>query len=349
MKKVRVFCYGDSNTYGYDPSTGGRYPSDIRWTGFLQRMLGDGYEVLEQGCNGRTTVFPEPGAEWKSGLYALKVCLNTCKPVDLMILMLGTNDIKTYYHASAEQIASGAGTLVETAQAFLTEKCGRAPAVVLVSPIALGRQVESGPFGWEFDREAVEKSRRLAPLYRETARRCGCLFLDAAEIASASETDSVHLGPEGHRKIAEALCEIVRKAAEGDAAPERRPEIRDTDPAARSAVSSVPSLSPEARTRLLSWAQGIVHAAAAYSSARDVMAREMRTGADPDRQEAIRQSLKAIRRRFEETVSETEKAFRLCVSDPGLRGSFYDLMTEIRTTPDNAETSLADFRRRSGI
>ena len=122
-----------------------------------------------------------------------------------MILMLGTNDLKTYYHASAEQIASGAGTLVETAQAFLTEKCGRAPAVVLVSPIALGRQVESGPFGWEFDREAVEKSRRFAPLYRETARRCSCLFLDAAEIASASETDSVHLGPEGHRKIAEAL------------------------------------------------------------------------------------------------------------------------------------------------
>ena len=215
MKQIRVFCYGDSNTYGYDPSTGGRYPSDVRWTGLLQRMLGDGYEVLEQGCNGRTTVFPEPGAEWKSGLYGLKVCLNTCKPVDVMILMLGTNDLKTYYHAPAEEIAEGAGTLVREAKAFLLEKCGREPAVLLVSPIELGENVADGPFGWEFDRESVEKSRRLAGLYREAAGRLGCRFLNAADFAAASKTDGVHLGPEGHRKLAEKIYSAIAESRTG--------------------------------------------------------------------------------------------------------------------------------------
>ena len=63
-----ILCYGDSNTYGYNPVTGGRWPEDIRWTGRLQQLLGDEYKVIEEGCNGRTTMYKAPGEGWKSGL-----------------------------------------------------------------------------------------------------------------------------------------------------------------------------------------------------------------------------------------------------------------------------------------
>ena len=77
-----ILCYGDSNTYGYNPVTGGRWPEDIRWTGRLQQLLGDEYKVIEEGCNGRTTMYKAPGEGWKSGLEYLKPCLNSHKPVD---------------------------------------------------------------------------------------------------------------------------------------------------------------------------------------------------------------------------------------------------------------------------
>jgi len=86
-----ILCYGDSNTYGYNPVTGGRWPEDIRWTGRLQQLLGDEYKVIEEGCNGRTTMYKAPGEGWKSGLEYLKPCLNSHKPVDAVVMMLGTN------------------------------------------------------------------------------------------------------------------------------------------------------------------------------------------------------------------------------------------------------------------
>lgn len=89
-----VLCYGDSNTYGYNPVNGLRYPQDVRWPGKLQSLLGNGYQIIEEGCNGRTTVFDDPLEGWKNGLDYLRPCLNSHKPVDIVILMLGSNDLK---------------------------------------------------------------------------------------------------------------------------------------------------------------------------------------------------------------------------------------------------------------
>ena len=96
-----ILCYGDSNTYGYDPSNGFRYPKNVRWTGVLADLLGPEFTVIEEGCNGRTTVFDDPLEGWKNGLDYLKPCLNSHKPIDLVILMLGSNDLKDIFHASA--------------------------------------------------------------------------------------------------------------------------------------------------------------------------------------------------------------------------------------------------------
>lgn len=81
-----ILCYGDSNTYGYNPVNGLRYPKDVRWTGVLQKLLGEQYAVIEEGCNGRTTVFEDIAEPWKEGLGYLKPCLNTHKPIDLSLI-----------------------------------------------------------------------------------------------------------------------------------------------------------------------------------------------------------------------------------------------------------------------
>ncbi len=206
---INILCYGDSNTYGYDPKTGGRYPKDVRWTGVLQSLLGESFNVIEEGCNGRTTVFIDPEEGWKCGLPYLKPCLNTHKPVDIICMMLGTNDLKTFYGASAADIANGAGKLVDTVFEFSKKKGLPMPVVILMSPPEIGEDIEDSYFSYEFDRSAIERSREFPKEYRRVAEEKDCIFFDTAKYAKASKEDSLHLTAEGHRAIAEALAKVI--------------------------------------------------------------------------------------------------------------------------------------------
>ena len=204
-----VLCYGDSNTYGYDPRTGFRYPASVRWTCRLAALLGDDYHVVEEGCNGRTTVFDDPIEGWKNGLGYLKPCLNSHKPVDIVVMMLGSNDLKETFHASPEQIAEGAGVLVETIQNFTREKQGFEPKIVLVCPPEIGEGITESPFYGSFYENAIERSRQLPALYKSVAERFGCIFVNAAAYIRPSAEDSLHLDPQAHAKLAEVLAEAV--------------------------------------------------------------------------------------------------------------------------------------------
>ena len=113
MKLKTVLCYGDSNTFGYVPETGMRYPRDVRYPGRLQLLLGDEYSVIEEGCNGRTTIYDDPIDGWKNGLDYLRPCLNSHKPIDIVIMMLGSNDLKDTFRLTAKDIAESAGKLAE--------------------------------------------------------------------------------------------------------------------------------------------------------------------------------------------------------------------------------------------
>ncbi|MCR5283531.1 MAG: SGNH/GDSL hydrolase family protein [Lachnospiraceae bacterium] len=204
-----VLCYGDSNTYGYIPETGMRYPRDIRFPGRLQKLLGSDYHVIEEGCNGRTTIYDDPIDGWKNGLEYLRPCLNSHKPVDIVILMLGSNDLKETFHVNAEQIAEGAGKLVEVIQSFTAEKQGMIPRIILVSPPQIGAGIRSSVFYGAFSERAIEESKRFADHYRVIAQKYGCKFFDAAAFIEPSEVDSLHLTPEGHRILADKLYEVV--------------------------------------------------------------------------------------------------------------------------------------------
>lgn len=203
-----ILCFGDSNTYGFNPINGTRYPADIRWPGRLQQLLGNEYVVIEEGCNGRTTVF-EDIEGWKKGLGYLKPCLNSHKPVDIVIMMLGSNDLKTFFHASAMEIAQGAERLVQEIYDFADTKQEFRPEVVLVSPPEVGPDISSSSFGYAFDETAVSRSKEFPGYYREVARRNGCIFFNAAEYVKPSEADSLHLMPKEHEKLAEGLYQVV--------------------------------------------------------------------------------------------------------------------------------------------
>lgn len=205
-----ILCYGDSNTYGYVPETGMRYPRDIRYPGRLQMLLGEEYTVIEEGCNGRTTIHDDPIDGWKNGLDYLRPCLNSHKPVDIVIMMLGSNDLKAAFHMTAKDIAEGVGVLVKVIKDFTAEKQGFVPKIILVSPPEIGTDIKSSPFYGAFYEEAIEESRKFPEHYRAVAEELGCIYFNAAEHIYPSETDSLHLTPEGHRILAERLSEIIK-------------------------------------------------------------------------------------------------------------------------------------------
>ncbi|OON84689.1 acylhydrolase [Oribacterium sp. C9] len=205
-----VLCYGDSNTHGYVPETGLRYPMDIRYTGRLQLLLGDEYTVIEEGCNGRTTIHDDPVDGWKNGLDYLRPCLSSHKPIDIVILMLGSNDLKASFHLSAEEIAEGAGVLVRVIKEFTAEKQGFVPKIILVSPPEIGAGIRTSPFYGAFSDDAIERSKQFPEFYKNVADREGCIFFDAAMYIYPSENDSLHLTPEGHKILAAELCKLVK-------------------------------------------------------------------------------------------------------------------------------------------
>lgn len=205
-----VLCFGDSNTWGFNPVTHDRYDYRDRWTGIVQNRLGNEYRVIEEGLNGRTTVWPDPIEGYKSGREYLIPCLETHRPLDLVIIMLGTNDLKKRFSLSAFDVAAGISSLLDVVGKSRSGYNDKAPQALLISPILIGDLTESwlsDMFGGE---AATETSRRLAGQYSRIAESFGCSFLDASLIAAPSPSDGIHLDKEGHQKIGEAIAEKVR-------------------------------------------------------------------------------------------------------------------------------------------
>lgn len=208
MKK-HIVCFGDSNTHGYcaDPKDcadgGDRFNEQERWTCLLQEKLGDEYLVLEEGLSGRTTVFRDPLNECMSGLDVIYSCLRTHEPVDLLIIMLGTNDTKERFGANAECIAAGLERLVRKAKTVDCWK--REPNILVIAPPPM----HEGPTFPEMGNGFVEKSRLLARQYALKAELTGCAFLDAGSVTEFNRVDQMHLTKEGHRQLAGKLAELV--------------------------------------------------------------------------------------------------------------------------------------------
>ncbi|MBR3126414.1 MAG: HAD-IA family hydrolase [Mogibacterium sp.] len=207
--RISVLCYGDSNTYGYDPYTGGRYPYEKRWTTLLGELLGERYEVIPEGLNGRTTAYDRPGAVWKNGMSSFTACLGTHKPVDFVIIMLGTNDCNAELGLSAEEIAYGMEMLVKTVEQEAPALQGYVPEIIVTAPAAIQGDIEQSPFADKLTSGSVQTSVAIGPLYREIAKRHGVKFADATGGIEVSP-DCEHLTEEGHRQIARLFYDVIR-------------------------------------------------------------------------------------------------------------------------------------------
>lgn len=207
-----IVCYGDSNTHGAAPDGSGRLPRDVRWPGVMRAALGGEYEVIEEGLNGRATVFDSPLAPYRNGSAYLTPCLLSHEPVDLVVIMLGTNDVKSGYGRDASAIAVGAGVLVDQARASLAGPGGMPPRVLLVSPVPVTEATTRSEV-WGFG-SSIEPSRQLAAMYRVIAEGRGAGFFDAGSVAEVSPLDGVHLDETAHASLGAAMAEAVRAECE---------------------------------------------------------------------------------------------------------------------------------------
>ena len=196
-----VLCFGDSNTYGLKPDGTGRYEKNERWTGILSDLLKNtDYEVIEEGLVGRTTVFEDNTRIGRNGSKLLPVLLESHGPVDIVVLMLGTNDCKTVYNASPTLIARGTEILLKQIRANNNQA-----KILLLSPIYLGEQVWKQEYDPEFDEKSVVVSKELKAEFAKLAEEFDCMFLAASDVAKPSETDQEHMDKESHRFLAEAV------------------------------------------------------------------------------------------------------------------------------------------------
>lgn len=212
-----VLCYGDSNTWGADPETGGRLPPTERWTGVLAAALGEGFGVVEEGLGGRTTVFDDPVLERRNGRDFLLTCLESHAPVDLVAIMLGTNDLKARFGLSASDIAEGAAELARLAQRSGCGPGGGPPRVLLIAP----PPIEPRPHYAEMFAGGEEKSRAFSKRYAFRAAFLECGFFDASSVARSSEADGFHLDRSAHRALGEALAAEVEEIFFGEQILER--------------------------------------------------------------------------------------------------------------------------------
>lgn len=207
-----ILCYGDSNTYGLKPDSNQRYPREVRWTGLLQKSLGEDYHVIEEGLSGRTTLWDDPIEEHKNGKTYLLPCLESHSPIDLVVLMLGTNDLKTRFSLTPFDIGASVENLVKCIQKSESGPEGQPPKILLISPApihSVGRDDLDHMF---FDME--ERSRALAHYYEIVAKRYSAAFLDPKDRVETNELDGIHYSVRGHAVMAGLVENKIREILE---------------------------------------------------------------------------------------------------------------------------------------
>jgi lysophospholipase L1-like esterase len=207
-----VLCYGDSNTHGTpgDDPEFVRFGADIRWPGRLQNLLGAGWNVVEEGLNGRTVNTDYPDRPGLNGSSYLIPCLLSHSPLDIVVVMLGSNDTKLEFGLTVEHIVANLDGLIDLLFANSWTSALKPPQVVLVSPIHIDpTQPRFGDDAPSTNYESVAKSLELSRAYQKLAQRRGLTFFDAATVADAVG-DGLHMDADGHANLAAALADVIR-------------------------------------------------------------------------------------------------------------------------------------------
>ena len=217
--RIQILCYGDSNTWGCigrkikEDTPSKRFPEETRWPCVLQKNLGSDYHVIAEGLGGRTTIYSVVGEEWKNGKPYLLPCLKTHAPLDLVIIMLGTNDLQRSPDISFYRLGNGITQLIEVIQS--TPDCGRnciPPKILVIAPIEVRRPMDDGRIDLyeRFHKElGTELSQKFKEVYQDICIKKGCHFLDASKYAIPCKEDGIHFTPESHINLGNAVAEYI--------------------------------------------------------------------------------------------------------------------------------------------
>lgn len=209
---MRILCIGDSNTWGYMPGSGGER-FDNRWTKVLKNILVND-TVLEEGLNGRTIVMDDPGFPERNGIKYLPTILENNKEVDIIIIMLGTNELKVRFNLSSQQIAKHMQEFLDELYKYYDNNNLELPELLLVSPIEISEEVFNIEKVFvDFNEESYNVAKRFKEMYSEISKaNVNCHFLAASDFISPSKIDCIHIDEENHyvlgKEIAKKILEI---------------------------------------------------------------------------------------------------------------------------------------------
>lgn len=208
---VNILCFGDSNTWGQKPDKTGRYAADVRWAGIVQKLLGNDYYIIEEGLSSRTTDLDYDRRPGRNGKTYLEPCIDSHNPLDIVIIMLGSNDFKIEFNRSVPDIADALDGLVSIVKERAKTVTEAAPKVILVSPILVD---DTAPRFAEFytgyyNHDSVIKSMELAAAVQKVAADSGCTFVDASTVAHSGE-DGLHISAESHPALGKLLADTIR-------------------------------------------------------------------------------------------------------------------------------------------
>lgn len=205
---MRILCIGDSNTWGYDPVDGFRHKN--RWTRVLARLMPE-HEIIEEGLNGRTILSVDPYIPERCLIHNLKLILMSHKPVDMVVLMVGSNELKNTFLHTAKNIAHGIDECINIILDKNMWDRFNVPKLLVVSPILIRDEMvtNGGIFAIEFDEISVRESKLLAEEYKKICDKYQLEFMDASLYAEASLVDNLHMDEENHNKLGKAMYEKI--------------------------------------------------------------------------------------------------------------------------------------------
>jgi lysophospholipase L1-like esterase len=202
-----IICFGDSNTYGYNPNTNGRYDSNIRWTGIMQNILYE-YKIIEEGYNSRTIIFKDNYDEKNCAIDYLPKCLKKYSNFDLIIIMLGLNDFQTVFNPAVKSVLYGMNVLIDIVKEFSLDNLSN---LLILPPVNVGINVENSEFGCMFNRFSVIKIYEFSQKLKSLCLNRGIQFFDVNKIIKPCLEDSVHISIDDNKILGENLASIVTR------------------------------------------------------------------------------------------------------------------------------------------
>lgn len=200
MKKI--LCFGDSNTFGYNPNNGSRYNENSRWTGILKNLCKNNYEIIEAGCNNRTAFSNNPNGIQFTGYKVLPEYLK--KFYDIIILAIGINDLQKFYNPTLEEFETGIENIIKKIREN-NPNCD----IIILSPSYITENILNSNFRFMFNQTSIKKSKQITSIYKKIANKYNCKFLDLNKIVTTSKIDGLHYEVEEHKKIAQSIITLL--------------------------------------------------------------------------------------------------------------------------------------------